>query len=631
MRNFAQFCGVGLLFAGLLLFAGGSGLTAQVGIAPNPDDIEVHRGYKIEVLARGLNSPTSLAISEDGEIFVAESGFLPGTEARVLKVNSDGTTVRVAPAPGQTFIPPLLGLVVSPDGRLYAGDKGRIVRVEPDGSLTPMVVGLPSLGDHGNNHMAFGPDGKLYFGQGTATNSGVVGLDNKEVTSWLTQHPEVHDLACRDIVLLGRNFTDEEGVTTGAFVPYGTATEPGQIIKGQVPCNGAVLRVDLETGELELVAWGFRNPFGIGFAPPDHPVLRGALLASDNGPDVRGSRPIANAPDELNVVYEGGFYGWPDHFGFLESSRAVFGLPGTETEQGVPPLLAAHPQVIGPVAEFSVGSSADGFAFSVGGAFGLAGDLFIAEWGALGFGVQDLSPSGFKVQRVRFLSNGGTIVSDFIVNKVPGPASASGTAGLEHPIDVKFSSDGEAMYLLDFGRFGEPGTGVLWKVTKKAWAGRLDGAIGEEEYPHMTEVVGVKVYWHNDAEKLYLGLASPGKGYVAIGLDPERQMKGANIILAAVKNGKVETRDDFGTAETSHAPDTSLGGQDNVLEAAGTESAAGTVVEFAIPLDSGDRFDKPLEPGKSYMIIVAYHRTSDSFNTRHTDRGQGRITLEQPE
>ena len=629
MRDSAKILGVALLLAGLLF--GGLGLRAQMGGAPKPEDISLPEGYRIEVVATGLNSPTALAIGEDGEVFVAESGFLPGTEARILKVNPDGTTARVAPASGQSFAPPLLGLVVGPDGRLYAGDKGRILRVEPDGSLTPVVVGLPSLGDHANNHMTFGPGGKLYFGQGTATNSGVVGLDNREVTGWLDQHPEVHDIACQDVVLTGQNFTDKEDVTTGAFVPYGTATKPRQLIKGQVPCNGAIFRADVNTGKLELVAWGFRNPYGLGFAPQDHPVLHSALLAADNGPDIRGSRPIANAPDELNVIYEGGFYGWPDHFGSFASSRAIFGLPGTASEGGVPPLWEKHPAVIQPIAQFSVGASADGFDFSTDKAFGFVNDLFIAEWGALGFGTQDLLPSGYRVARVHFLPNGGTIITDFAINKIPGPASASGLAGLEHPIDVKFSPDGTTMYILDFGNFGEPGSGVLWKVTKKAWAGKVDGVIAEGEYPHSTEVVGVKVYWANNAEELHVGLASPGKGFVAIGFDPERRMKGANIIITAVKDGQVVTRDDFGIAETNHAPDTSLGGEDNVLAAAGTESEEGTVVEFAIPLDSGDQFDKPLEPGKTYNIIVSYHRTSDSFSTRHSNRGHGEITIDEAE
>jgi len=118
-------------------------------------------------------------------------------------------------------------------------------------------------------------------------------------------------------------------------------------------------------------------------------------------------------------------------------------------------------------------------------------------------------------------------------------------------------------------------TGKIFKMTKaKAW----DGVISAGEYSHMTEVVGVKVYWYNEAKELHVGLVSPGKGFVAIGFDPEQRMMGANIILTTVKDGKVETWDDFGVAETSHSPDTSLGGRDNVLKAAGTESDKGTVV-----------------------------------------------------
>ena len=52
------------------------------------------------------------------------------------------------------------------------------------GGLRDLVTGLPSLGDHHNNQIAAGPDGKIYFGQGVATNSGVVGVDNF-VFGWL--------------------------------------------------------------------------------------------------------------------------------------------------------------------------------------------------------------------------------------------------------------------------------------------------------------------------------------------------------------------------------------------------------------------------------------------------------------
>jgi glucose/arabinose dehydrogenase len=46
--------------------------------------------------------------------------------------------------------------------------------VKPDGSNQDVITELPSFGDHHNNRVIFGPDGKMYIGQGMVTNSGVV-------------------------------------------------------------------------------------------------------------------------------------------------------------------------------------------------------------------------------------------------------------------------------------------------------------------------------------------------------------------------------------------------------------------------------------------------------------------------
>jgi hypothetical protein len=61
------------------------------------------------------------------------------------------------------------------EGGQLAG--GRILRITPEGRTT-LVSGLPSFGDHHTNGAAAGPDGWIYFGQGTAMNSGIVGVDN---------------------------------------------------------------------------------------------------------------------------------------------------------------------------------------------------------------------------------------------------------------------------------------------------------------------------------------------------------------------------------------------------------------------------------------------------------------------
>ncbi len=59
--------------------------------------------------------------------------------------------------------------------------------------------------------------------------------------------------------------------------------------------------------------------------------------------------------------------------------------------------------------------------------------------------------------------------------KLNGPASWQKSGGLERPISVRFSPDGTALYVVDFGillmdKTGpkpQEQTGMIWKVTKE--------------------------------------------------------------------------------------------------------------------------------------------------------------------
>ena len=156
----------------------------------------------------------------------------------------------------------------------------------------------------------------------------------------------------------------------------------------------------------------------------------------------------------------------------------------------------------------------------------------------------------------------------------------------------------------------------------------IDGAIGAAEYTHSTEIAGVEVHWANDATYLRVGLVAPGTGFVAIGFDPVRQMEGANFILGYVTDGEGYFRDDFGIEATAHMADVDRGGTNNIVSSAGAEWTDRTILEFIIPLDSGDEMDKPLVPGGTYTVLLAYHDLQDGFTTRHSRRGTGEIRLD---
>src|SRR5205823_1474128 len=140
--------------------------------------------------------------------------------------------------------------------------------------------------------------------------------------------------------------------------PYGTPTQPGQVIRGRLPCNGAILRVPLTGGQLQWLAWGFRNPFGLAISPDGH------LYCTDNLYEERGSRPVYGAGDLMWKVQAGLWYGWPDYWGGIPLTHARFAEKAKE--QPVPTfLLAKHPNPAPePVARLGVRSSSDGFDFS---------------------------------------------------------------------------------------------------------------------------------------------------------------------------------------------------------------------------------------------------------------------------
>src|SRR6185503_17218933 len=105
------------------------------------------------------------------------------------------------------------------DGWLYFSHEQKdatfsISRVRPSGGAVEAVLkSIPVTGDHDVNHLVFDAEGHLYFGVGSATNSGVIASGDPVNQKWLKKHPETHDIPCHDIHLTRRTFTDEGGVT----------------------------------------------------------------------------------------------------------------------------------------------------------------------------------------------------------------------------------------------------------------------------------------------------------------------------------------------------------------------------------------------------------------------------------
>ena len=446
---------------------------------PAPEDVVLPEGYEIEVVSEGLTFPTAITFDEYGTPFVLEAGYSYGekwTEPKLLRIEDNGerTVIATGDVNGPwNGIDYFNGHFYIAEGGVLKG--GKIIKISQSGEKEVLIEDLPSLGDHHTN----GPvihNGFLYFSQGTATNSGVVGVDNYKI-GWLDRFSTFNDIPCEDIIVNGHNFesdnplTDdpEDKVKTGAYIPFGVTNKSGDVIPGKIPCSGAVFRVHLTGGELELVAWGLRNPYGLRF------TREGKLYLTENGFDVRGNRPIFGAGDVLWEISKGEWYGWPDYSA---------GQPVFKQEGFVPPgedknlkLLKEDPGTPPkPLAVFGVHSSSNGLDVISHPDFGKTGLVMVAQFGDMApFVGKVWNPVGFKVVLVDPETG---VIQNFAANlsEKNGPASWVNNDGLERPIDVKFNPAGDALYLVDFGMLlmsekGDsnpiPETGVIWKITKK--------------------------------------------------------------------------------------------------------------------------------------------------------------------
>ena len=123
-------------------------------------------------------------------------------------------------------------------------------------------------------------------------------------------------------------------------------------------------------------------------------------------------------------------------------------------------------------------------------------------------------------------------------------------------------------------------------------------------------------------------ITAPTTGWVAVGIDPTSYMEDSNLLIGYIETDTVFLRDDFGTGQVTHDADTNLGGTSDVEIIDGSESSTETAIEFRIPMNSGDQYDKVLVDGNTYSMIFAYgYDDEDDYTSGHQWAGLASIEL----
>ncbi len=152
-----------------------------------------------------------------------------------------------------------------------------------------------------------------------------------------------------------------------------------------------------------------------------------------------------------------------------------------------------------------------------------------------------------------------------------------------------------------------------------------EGSLNTGNYK-TAEVKGIVFNWEIIDENIKIILTAPTTGWVAVGFNPSRMMKDANILIGYVKNGEVFMEDHFGSGNTKHKADIDLDGTEDITVLGGSEEDDKTTLHFSIPLHSWDSTDRKLEEGEEYKVIFAYGK-KDDFKSYHKLRTSLMITL----
>ncbi|TAH50760.1 MAG: hypothetical protein EYC68_13065 [Chloroflexota bacterium] len=312
----------------------------------------VPEGFRITVAQENLELPTTIAT--DGKHFYVTE-FQSGRVKRLTDTNGDGVFDEVKIfAEGFRF--PRGIAIETKTGDIFISSLGQVNRLRDsngDGVADTNDVILDKLfyvdASHANNSIAFGPDGKLYVTIG---------------------HPRETQIEIRGKRVFFK----------GKRVPEAA---------------GTIMRANSDGSDLEIYARGFRNPFDLFFASD------GTLYATDNGEDKKTGKPEG---DELNLIVQGGDYGFPF---FL----------------GEPPLDSG---TLGPLIEFQQASSPDGLVMYEADQFPeeYRGNIFLA-----------LFSDPRKVIRAWRDENGKWQYQDFVTQ-------------MNRPIDLTVGADG-ALYIAD--------------------------------------------------------------------------------------------------------------------------------------------------------------------------------------
>ncbi len=123
---------------------------------------------------------------------------------------------------------------------------------------------------------------------------------------------------------------------------------------------------------------------------------------------------------------------------------------------------------------------------------------------------------------------------------------------------------------------------------------------------------GITFNWTFADTLLYVELAAPTFGWVAVGFNDREGLTGTNLIMGAVlPDDTVVIEDRYIVRPGLHQAKTELGADDRLRYPDGSRGFGSTTIRFAIPTQATDAYSHTLVRGQSIHLLLAYSADTD--------------------
>lgn len=338
--------------------------------------LRVPAGFRVSYFAQNVDGVRFMTVGPDGAIYASQPG--KGRIIRLADANRDGVADSVSVV--VTGLKQPHGLAFHA-GALYVANTDGVVRVTLGSNMvangTPVYVNnYPAAGGHWTRTIVFGKDSAMYVSVGSSCN----------------------------------------------------------LCVESTPERAAVLRFNEDGSGKRVFASGLRNAVGLAVNP-----TTGAVWASQNERDNLAPDHENLPPEELNILVDGGDYGWP----YCYSDR----VPNPEYHD-----QARCATTIPPALKMQAHSAPLGISFLAGASSFPAeyrGDLLVAFHGSW----NRSTPTGAKVIRVHVVNGKPTSAEDFITGWQDESGKRWG-----RPVDVVVAADGSVLV-------SDDGSGSIYRIT----------------------------------------------------------------------------------------------------------------------------------------------------------------------